>query len=1041
MRLVHIVRGSVSGVVLLLGMTIRTTTPCIAGASLCVALTSVGVAEQKEPRREYSLPRGEAATTLRQFAEISGKPVLFMMDKVQGEQTNAINGVYSPSDALKLMLAGTNLEILREQAAQGFVVSRRQAPAPLEEVGHHSPNQPQPKSEPMTSSNPSGKLRTWLLAVLGSIGAVISPAQTTANPDTATTEKKSEEVVELTPFTVVATGTQIRGIEPVGAAQPFILDREAIATSGVVDTNQLMTKIPEMSSFNTLVQPGVAYDDEARAPQLRGLPTLILIDGHRVAGAGFAQNSPDVSFIPPALIQRVEVLTDGVSSIYGSDAIGGVVNFITRRDFIGTEVSSRYGAANGYQTFDFNITQGLNWKGGSAGLAYSYEWNSELKAASRAYTSQDQRPFGGNDNRVPGGTPGNIIVDGISYRMDTRTPGQNVFDYGSVGSIFPKERRHSLYGAFEQKLGDAVSIVGDVFWSRWWTTVYAPLMNNGSYTGTITSANPYFAPIGTETSQTVQFDFAPVFGERAPVPRQFTERGINAEIRVTLPNDWQMRFPLNYSDSLVEGGITIGGIYGTTGVDAALAGTTLATALNPYNLPATNPSVLAALPYTPYTTNTTHELISSKVIADGPLFAPLPSGKAVHLALGGEILYNNFTTLEGQRNTSAEPFDVVTDNQKRTISSGYAEVYIPLVDNANKMPALERLGLSASARVDDYSDLGRQTNPRFGVTYSPLPGLQFRGNVGSSFVAPNFGDTSTITSTVWVVPFTIWSRPGDNITDPSRPEIILLGGSRNLKPQRADTYSVGADWSAKGPLKGLTVNATYYSINYKDKISIAAFYDPLAWGDPAQAKYFTLDPTLEFVQAKVGSVNRPTYGGPNFVASDYYKPGMPTPYAFFDATEINLSSEKHTGVDMQLNYRRPTKAGWIEVGVNATKLLKVDQYATPSSPAFDALANTTSLFASAHIGAKIGRTTITFMSDYTGGYITGFEDHPRVSSFTVYGLNVNIELPEKGWSRHMSLNVGVQNVFNEDPPIVFAGAGRVSSNLGRLGQIGFTKRF
>lgn len=203
MGLIHFVRGCVSGVVLLLCMFPRLTIATSWAAFLGGTVSVVAADEPAEPRRTYNLPRGDASTTLRQFAGLLGRQVLFLSDKVRGEQTNALAGDYTPREALDRMLANTSLIALEDTATGGFVVSRRPPPVPRTEVGPEKPTQPQPQSDPMTSTKQPGKLRPWLLALFGSIGAVIAPAQTAPNSETTSADTKpEEEVLVLSPFVV-----------------------------------------------------------------------------------------------------------------------------------------------------------------------------------------------------------------------------------------------------------------------------------------------------------------------------------------------------------------------------------------------------------------------------------------------------------------------------------------------------------------------------------------------------------------------------------------------------------------------------------------------------------------------------------------------------------------------------------------------------------------------------------------------------------------------------------------------------------------------
>jgi len=137
---------------------------------------------------------------------------------------------------------------------------------------------------------------------------------------------------------VVVTGTLLRGIAPTGTNLIDVSQADVQAT-GAVSTNDLIAKIPQLSNFNTVPVPGSNFGQPIVSTNIRnlgasgGTTTLVLLDGHRLVGQGILQTYADPSIIPPGVIERVEVVPDGGSAIYGSDAIGGVINFITRKHF------------------------------------------------------------------------------------------------------------------------------------------------------------------------------------------------------------------------------------------------------------------------------------------------------------------------------------------------------------------------------------------------------------------------------------------------------------------------------------------------------------------------------------------------------------------------------------------------------------------------------------------------------------------------------------------------------------------------------------
>ncbi len=156
------------------------------------------------------------------------------------------------------------------------------------------------------------------------------------------------------------------------------------------------------------------------SPQIHSLAgsssntTLVVADGLRIPGGGTQFNQSDPNIIPISAIQRVEVLADGASSVYGSDAVAGVVNFITRRTFDGFESNVAYGFADGYDTLDLNMIWGHTWETGGVYFASQYSNSSELTARDRPFTSRgDYRPIGSNNNSFQC-SPSTMTVTGVS---------------------------------------------------------------------------------------------------------------------------------------------------------------------------------------------------------------------------------------------------------------------------------------------------------------------------------------------------------------------------------------------------------------------------------------------------------------------------------------------------------------------------------------------------------------------------------------------------------------------------------------------------
>ncbi len=180
---------------------------------------------------------------------------------------------------------------------------------------------------------------------------------------------------------IVVTGTSIKGVAPIGSNLVSV-GQATIEKTAPINVSQLVNTVPAITTSGSLAQGENAYS--YYSPQIHSLAgsssntTLVIMDGLRLPGGGtqFAQTDPNI--IPVSAVERVEVLADGASSVYGSDAVAGVVNFITRRTYDGLEVNARYGFADNYHNYDINGIWGTKWDTGGVYIAGSYSKGSTL---------------------------------------------------------------------------------------------------------------------------------------------------------------------------------------------------------------------------------------------------------------------------------------------------------------------------------------------------------------------------------------------------------------------------------------------------------------------------------------------------------------------------------------------------------------------------------------------------------------------------------------------------------------------------------------
>ena len=232
----------------------------------------------------------------------------------------------------------------------------------------------------------SGLSFAWLLSMIATLALSIGVATAQEEADDA----EDEEALELADVRV--TGSRLNRPPSELSGNLIVLDREDIRASGELTLARVLRQLPQNvnatnetlgSDFN-----GTTNKTGASTVNLRSLgseSTLILIDGRRVGHSGLFGGVTDISTIPLSMVERIEILLDGASAIYGSDAVGGVVNIITRKDYAGIELDLNYGRPHksGYDESRASISAGFAWDGGRANVGYEYFRDSGLESSLR----------------------------------------------------------------------------------------------------------------------------------------------------------------------------------------------------------------------------------------------------------------------------------------------------------------------------------------------------------------------------------------------------------------------------------------------------------------------------------------------------------------------------------------------------------------------------------------------------------------------------------------------------------------------------------
>lgn len=908
-------------------------------------------------------PLGEA---LRKYTAASGRQILYSADLINGRTSRSVRGRMSSDAALTRLLAGTGLIV---ELVDGTLVLR-------------------------------------------------------AGNDVAAAANSTDASVDEA---IIVTGSQIRGRGPNGSPL-MTVDRDALDRSGRTTLAEFIQTIPQNFSGGP-AEANVGTSARGNAASnigygssinLRGLgpgSTLTLFDGTRPALGGASGAFADISILPSLAVERLEILTDGASAIYGSDAVAGVVNIRFRNRFEGAETRFRVGTADGdYGEYQVGQIFGTSWATGNLVVAGEYYSRGHLGSEERAFATEDLRPFGGPDLRSNFNNPGTIVAaNGQRFQIPRGQNGTALtraqlipssdFQRGDARrnvDILPKQETISFYASGEQSLGAHISLFARGLYAE--RDFEARRRVIGVSQQVVTPANPYYVdPIGTRQNITVYYDPVADFGPegvRGSVKALNTAFGARAEI-----GTWNIELSGGYGQQ--REGYDGVNIVHLLRLARAVAATNRAQAINLFGDGAVNDRALIDSLRGSLSVRTRYKNWTSALRADGTLFA-LPAGE-VKLAVGAEYRRDSLDYVQR--------FDLVSDTpqsaginglpDKRIVKAIYGELAIPMFDAGDSFPG--SLNLSAAGRYEDYSDVGDTANPKLGVRWEPLPGLALRASYGRSFRAPFF-DELVGTANARYQTF--------RLNDPASPTgqtavLLLLGFRPDLGPEKATSWTVGTDFEPLF-LPGAKVSVTYFDIRYRDRIASANSF-------------------LQQFYAR-----RDIYGGliddspdPALVASLFANPSFSNPIgitqgqvmAIVDARTRNLSRSTVRGLDFDLAYSRALADGNVSLSLGGTRLFTIDNRITDTAPRNN-VAGTLGApvklrlrgAAGLTLGAFDGNLGVNHVASYRNLSVTPAE---RVKSWTTVDLQLGVRIgksPATKDARSLRLAFNVNNLFDKAPP-------------------------
>lgn len=895
----------------------------------------------------------------------------------------------------------------------------------------------------------------WAFGGLSSVALIALPAaaQTTGGAD-------------MKLGRVEITGSSIKRIDAETALPVQILTREDIARSGVSSVEQLLKSITATSTFGAATVAGTGSgggqggNNSASSISLRGLGaarTLVLINGRRSAPAN-GGSAVDIASIPVASIDRVEVLRDGASAVYGSDAVAGVVNFILRRDFSGTEISATVGAPTrsgggtekrvslftGYGDFDKDGLSGT--------FSATYQTVDPIFGISRSFARNLDVENYLDKTSATATFPANVrrnngtILAAPTYPncgpfsiVSPLTPGVCRYDNAPYDALQPESKLGSLAASGRYKLNADLEAYGEVGLTQNKTinTIQHVLINGAAlapgspYTKSLTDLLNTQYPQFPQLRPLIGFGWALLPPSSPYYPTAYANsNGLNGQPLVlqfrSIPTGVRMTEDVSENQRVVTGvrgtaagwDVDAGALYSKNKTSTFLRQGWVDTdsylklvntgVINPFG-PTNDPAALAAA----FATNSNglfNRITQTVKGLDGKASREvfkLPAGP-VSVALGAEFRKEtlDIDPSDANRRGLVSGFGGiggVATTGDRNITSGYVEVAVPVVKGVE---------VDAALRYDKYDNVGNTTNPKLSVRWQPTETLLFRGSAGTGFRAPTLlnllqpqvqgvstnGQRDTLRCPV--------VTPGN--VDCSTQYNTLAGGNPALKPEKSRSATFGVVFE---PTRDYSIGIDYFNVQVKETITAGAASVATILADPNRFSSLITRRSPDGNASGVGPVN------------------------FISQGLINLGKVKVSGVDVDLMGRiLKTDSDRVTLRLNGTYFNKYDVQNTDGSYSsqIDSPGN-------GNIGVVIrwrhtasatwdtGPWSASLAQNYQNGYQdvrTGLQPasvpNRNVASYVTYDAQLNYS-----GIKDLRLTLGVKNLTDRNPPYTNYGGGFV----------------
>jgi iron complex outermembrane receptor protein len=854
---------------------------------------------------------------------------------------------------------------------------------------------------------------------------------------------------------VEVTGSSIKRIQAEGSLPVQVITAKELAKTGATNVAEVIQNLPAMQGFQ-IADIAVGSNSggivTANIHDIGSSYTLVLLNGRRIAPTG-SGSTVNLNSIPMSAIDRIEVLTDGASALYGSDAIAGVVNFVLKQNQQGGNVTGSAmvplegGGKSGYVSATYGFGD-IDTDRFNVLMSVRHDVQRQLAATERDFGSTAYLPFSHEgkkfiyDRTSAFAVPANASVtfnkpaNGAAipaysfnpyekktgkcaernfYSLNNASTATSVtqncaYDFANTIEIYPESKRDSLYLTGRYKAADALTFYSDVAYSRYDLTARI-------------AANPVPVSIPLSSSLYATHVLPNLSATQAANVKSVTANyraqdfGLRSSQTITDSKHFVVGAEGEYAGWSLNGGMTwsqnaidekyVGGYF----KDKEFRDMIAKNLFDPFQ-PAGNQSaetrklmadsIFHGSVRTASTTLTGFDLRASREIYR------LPAG-ALSLGLGADLRQYEYKNTPSAASVAGEIYNFAAPNQyelKRKSGGVFGELLIPVVKNLEMTAALRYDFIKPVSDLFNKKTVGEDLSSstyKVSARYQVMPNLLFRGSYGTGFKAPDMLSLAQplvpngVTAASFDCPY-----PGTEFCKPGKLQYSQLsGGNAAIKPEKSKQFAVGFRFE---PTSSFGFGADYWNVHITDAISgvsaAQAFADPVTFKN---------------------------------LFTTYKTPAEPQAYYAFKSVSTNIGQSKNSGIDWDFVGRTVLSFGRLTVNLAGTYVIE-SSYTKPGTKNDF----TTSLGYYNDVSASVTfRNKLRFSTSLdTGNFsntiivnaVSHYLDKPTAARNVATNGFETVTLPignyatldwqgVYNYSKTMRITLGVKNLLNKEPPL------------------------